>query len=134
MTSGSELLQTVAAKLNMEQVPRVQSWRQLAHHLGIPHDVYREFDRTEPTKSPTKEVLQWLTARSPGITFIDVVNALNKIQRNDAIQIITKQFSGTVGKYKCNKARDCFTLQYHLLKCTCLAPSSANLKLTNLCC
>ena len=103
MTTGSELLQTVADKLNMKQVPGVQSWLQLAYHLGISHDVYREFDRTEPRKSPTTKVLQWLTARSPDITLIDVAKALNKIQRNDAIQIITEQFPDMVGKCKCHK-------------------------------
>ena len=103
MTRGSELLQTVADKLNMEQIPGVQSWRNLAHHLGIPHDAYQEFDRKEPRESRTKQVLQWLTARSPDIRLTDVVNALNKIQRNDAIQIITEQFPDMVGKYKCHK-------------------------------
>ena len=88
----------------MEQVPGVQSWRQLADHLKISHDVYQEFDKTVPRKSPTTEVLQWLTAQSPDITLIDVVKALDKIQRNDAIQIIAKQFPGTVGKYKCHKS------------------------------
>ena len=103
MTRGSELLQTVADKLNVEQVPGVQSWPELAHHLGIPHDVFREFDRKEPRKSRTKQVLQWLTARSPDIRLTDVVKALNKIQRNDAIQIITEQFPDMVGKCKCHK-------------------------------
>ena len=101
MTSGSELLQTVASKLNTKKVG-VQSWRQLADYLEIPHDKYRDFDRTEPRKSPTTEVLQWLTAQSPDITLIDVVKALNKIQRNDAIQIIRKEFPDTVGKYTCH--------------------------------
>ena len=110
MTSGSELLQTVAGKLNLEQRPGVQSWRQLADRLEIPHDVYREFGRTEPRKSPTTKVMKLLTARSPDITLIDVVKALNKIQRNDAIQIITEQFPGTVGKYKCHKAGLRYTL------------------------
>ena len=87
----------------MEQVG-VQSWRTLADYLGIPHDKYRDFDRTEPRKSPTTEVLQWLTAKSPYITLIDVVKALGKIQRNDAIQIIREQFPDTVGKYKCHKS------------------------------
>ena len=113
MAPGSELLQTAADKLNNEQVPYVRSWRHLAHHLGIPLDVYQEFDRTEPRKSPTMEVMQWLTARSPRITLIDVVKALDKIQRNDAIQIIAKQFPDTVGKYKCHKLKPCcVTLQY----------------------
>lgn len=101
MRSGSELLQMVAGKLNTEKVG-VQSWRQLADYLGIPHDKYRDFDRREPRKSPTTEVLQWLTAQSPDIPLIDVVKALNKIQRNDAIQIIRKEFLDTVGKYTCH--------------------------------
>ena len=138
MKIGSELLQTVADKLNMEQVPGVQSWRQLAHQLGIPHDAYREFDRTEPRKSPTTEILQWLTAQYPDITLIDVVKALDKVQRNDAIQIITEQFPDTVGKYKCHKLG--FALLFSIKRrlrmgplelCICRCQTSGALEIPN---
>ena len=101
MIPGSELLKTVEDKLNIDHVPWAQNWRQLAHHLKIPSKVYQEFDgSTAERKSPTKEVLQLLVQRTPGITLIDIIEALEKIQRNDAIQIITQRFPETVGEYK----------------------------------
>ena len=100
MIPGSDLLQTVEDKLNNDQVPWVQNWRQLACHLRIPFEAYNEFDVSTGPQSPTKEIMQWLVVRAPDITLVDVVNALEKIQRNDAIQIITQQFPDTVGKYK----------------------------------
>jgi len=96
---GSELFQTVEDKLNIDPVPWAQNWRQLAHHLQIPSYVYQEFDgSTAEQKSPTKEVLQLLVQRTPELTLIDVIEALEKIQRNDAIQIITQRFPSTVGE------------------------------------
>jgi len=98
---GSELFQTVEDKLNIDYVSFAQNWCQLAHHLKIPPHVYREFDdgSTAERKSPTKEVLQLLVQRTPDLTLIDVIEALGKIQRNDAIQIITQRFPDAVGEY-----------------------------------
>jgi len=98
---GSELFQTVEDKLNIDHVPWIPNWRELASHLKIPSHKYREFDggTTAEKKSPTKEVLQLLKQRSPDLTLIDVVEALKKIQRNDAVQIITQRFPGAVGEY-----------------------------------
>jgi len=101
MIPGSELLQTVADELNIDDLPWTPNWRRLAYHLKIPSNVYQEFDgSTAGRKSPTKEMLQFLVQRTPNITLIDIVEALEKIQRNDAIQIITQQFPETVGEYK----------------------------------
>jgi len=44
--------------------------------------------------------MQQLVARRPGITLKDLVKALEEIQRNDVIQIITRQFPETVGESK----------------------------------
>ena len=100
MIPGSELFQTVEHKLNIDHIPWAQNWRQLAHQLKIPSHVYQEFDgSTAERKSPTKEVLQLLVQRTPESTLIDVIEALEKIDRNDAIQIITRRFPGTVGEY-----------------------------------
>lgn len=99
LTPGSQLLQMVAEKLNIEDVPWAQNWRRLAYHLAIPSDLYRDFDMsTAQRKSCTREVLQWLVVRKPRITLFHIVAALEKIQRNDAIQVITQQFPDTVGE------------------------------------
>ena len=49
-------------------------------------------------KNPTKEVIQWVAVNLPEKTLSDVANALDRIQRNDAIQIISKQIPDTVGE------------------------------------
>ena len=101
ITPGSELLQTMAVELNREEVPGVKNWRHLACKLEVPSDVLQEFSGESTAKrSPTKEVIQWLSGRFPDTTLSHLVQALEKIQRNDAIQIITKQFSGTFGECK----------------------------------
>lgn len=102
MTPGSKLLQIMADNLNREQ-PAIKNWRDLASKLDIPADVSREFSGEsawQNGKSPTKEVLEWVAAQFPDTTLKEVVKALDKIQRNDAIQIITKQFPDTVGESK----------------------------------
>ena len=104
ITPGSELLQTMAVGLNREDVPGIKNWRHLAYKLEVPSDVLQEFSGESTAKrSPTKEVIQWLCGRFPDTTLIDLVHALEKIQRNDAIEI-TKQFSGGFGECKVNLA------------------------------
>lgn len=101
MTPGSELLQMVADKLNINPVPWTQNWRNLAYHLEIPSDLYQEFDESSGRRtSPTKEVMRWLTVRSPEMTLIDIVKALDKIRRNDAIKIVTETFPDAIGELK----------------------------------
>ena len=99
MLPGSELLLMVADKLDTEKVPWEKNWLQLAFCLQIPSHVYQGFETREQRKSPTMEVIRWLEANSPDITLIDIAKALDKIQRNDVIQIITKHFPDTVSKY-----------------------------------
>ena len=98
---GSELLQTMAVQLNREEVPGVKNWTHLAWRLEVPRDVLQEFSGESTTKrSPTKEVIQWLCGQFPDTTLSDLVQALEKIQRHDAIQIITEQFPDAVGEWK----------------------------------
>jgi len=105
MTPGSEILQTMEDKLNRGN-PGVKDWDHLACKLDVPVDIRNAFEGLESQrKSPTKEVMQWVVAQFPDTTLKDVVKALDKIQRNDAIQIITRQFPDTVGESK-----DCFVV------------------------
>ena len=99
MPPGSELLQMFANKLDTEKVPWEKNWLQLAYYLQIPSDVYRGFETREQRKSPTMEVFRWLVVNLPDITLIDIIMALEKIQRNDVIQIITQHFPDTVSEY-----------------------------------
>ena len=99
MLPGSELLQMVATKLDTEKVPWKKNWLQLAYYLQIPSQVYQEFETRQQRKSPTMDVFRWLVVHFPDITLIDIVKALDKIQRNDVIQIITQHFPDTVSEY-----------------------------------
>ena len=90
----------MAVDLNREEVPGIKTYKHLACKLEVPSDVLQEFSgETTAKRSPTKEVIQWLAVRFPDTTLKDLVQALEKIQRNDASQII-KQFSDTFGEYK----------------------------------
>ena len=87
-------------RLNVDRVPWAKNWRQLAHNLNIAREVYDEFDETtRQRKSPTKEMMKWLVGRDPDITLTDIVEALEKINRNDAIQIITQHVPHSLGEY-----------------------------------
>ena len=99
MAQKPELVETMAENLNREEVPGVKNWIHLASKLNVPDDVRQELGATEKKwKSPTKEVIQWVAVNLPEKTLSDVANALDMIQRNDAIQIISMQFPDTVGK------------------------------------
>lgn len=98
MTPGSEILQVVADKLNRE-VPAVENWQHLAFKLKMPANVIRAFGEPKQSrKSPTKEVMQWLSTHFPDTTLKDVEKALDKMQRHDASQIIKTHFPDTVGE------------------------------------
>ncbi|XP_066021739.1 uncharacterized protein [Pocillopora verrucosa] len=97
MAQKPELVETMAENLNREEVPGVKNWIHLASKLNVPDDVRQELGATEKKrKSPTKEVIQWVAVNLPEKTLSDVANALDMIQRNDAIQIISMQFPDTV--------------------------------------
>ncbi|XP_022789027.1 uncharacterized protein LOC111328789 isoform X2 [Stylophora pistillata] len=93
---GSDLHERMTQELNREG-PGIKNWRHVASKLKIPAYVYGNFADFEQTrKSPTKKILEWVVARFPGKTLSDLAEALDKIQRNDAIQIISKYYPDTV--------------------------------------
>ena len=68
--------------------------------MEVPADVRRALaDVKQIRKSPAEEVLEWVAVQFLEIALSDVAKALDEIQRNDAIQIISKHFPNTVGKY-----------------------------------
>ena len=100
ITPGSELLERLALELNQEENPGVKNWTHLAWKMEVPADVRREFaDVKQVRESPTKEVLEWVAAHFPEKALSDVAKALDEIQRNDTIQIISKYFPNTVGRF-----------------------------------
>ena len=100
ITPGSELLERLALELNREDNPVVKNWIHLAWKMDLPSDVCRALaDVKQIRNSPTKEVLEWMAAKFPETALSDIAKALDGIQRNDAIQIISEHFPDTVGKY-----------------------------------
>lgn len=102
MIPGSKMLQTMADKLN-RTIPAVENWKSLAFKLEIPNDEIRKFEgmtRESERTSPTIEVMKWVAAKFPDTCLTDVVRALDKIQRNDAVIIITEEFPDIVGEWK----------------------------------
>ena len=99
ITPGSELLEKISQELNRDDNISVKNYVHLARKLEVPAEILRQFaDVQQCRKSPTKEVLEWVAARFPETTLSDIAQALEKIQRNDAIQIISRHFPNTIGK------------------------------------
>ena len=98
ITPGSELLKKLALELNRKENFLVRNWTHLALIMDLPADERRALaDVKQIRNSPTKEVLEWVAAKFPETALRDVAKALDEIQRDDAIQIISKYFP--VGKY-----------------------------------
>lgn len=83
----SELLRKICNDLNREVIG-TGGWKKVAANLGIPYDVYREFEKPREKQSPTEEVLKSVTTDQPHITILQIVQALGKIERNDVVQAI----------------------------------------------
>ena len=98
---GSELLERLVLELDREENSGLKTWTHLALKWEIPAEVLRVFAVQQMSliklKSPSKKVLEWVAAQFPEITLSDVAKALDEIQRNDAVQIISEYFP--VGKY-----------------------------------
>ena len=86
-------------------VPGVGSWRKLAFELGVSHNVYDGWDPTpnKAVRSPTKLLLEWLRCYNQELTLDVLANALRKIDRNDAVQILMNFIPDISGKCKKRK-------------------------------
>ena len=105
MTHQAEIIRRIADALSsgISLWHTRSDWRNLARRLNIQSSVCDEIDERSklrgPSKSPTKEVLQWLAYMFPEMTLTDFVVGLEKTECKDAIQIITAHFPDTVGEY-----------------------------------
>ncbi|XP_022802850.1 uncharacterized protein LOC111340292 isoform X2 [Stylophora pistillata] len=97
ITPGSEFLERISQDLNRDDNIGVKNCVHLACQFEVPADVRRELsDIKQRRKSPTKEILEWVAARFPEKTLSYVAKALDEIQRNDAIQIISRHFPDAI--------------------------------------
>lgn len=83
----SDLLNSISTLLNKKS-PGVKNWKILAYKLGVPNEVYDEFEENLPKKSPTKMMLKWLNSERPGLTVEQLRTALKEIGRADALEIL----------------------------------------------
>ena len=100
----SDILDEMEKQLN-RNIPDVGNWRVLARRFNIPHEIYDDFEpRESGQRSPTKLMLEWLARAREGITIRDVINGLEKIERNDAIEILTDHYKSVIGElFVCKK-------------------------------
>ena len=66
----------------------------MAWKLGIPHEDYIGYGTREGKPSPTREVLDKAVSVRPKITISDIVQALEKIERRDVIEIFKEVLGG----------------------------------------
>ncbi|KAK3732215.1 hypothetical protein QZH41_015314 [Actinostola sp. cb2023] len=109
---GSELLENTSQMLNRDTAG-VDGWRVLARHLiddhfiddkddnGIDIDIIKKLEPPQPQDihSPTKEIIKWLAASRTETTIDNLVGALEKIRRNDAVGILFSHFPRASGAY-----------------------------------
>lgn len=66
----------------------------MAWKLGIPYEDYIGYETREGKPSPTREVLDKVVTVRPMITISDIVQALEKIERRDVIEIFKEVLGG----------------------------------------
>ena len=101
---GSELLETISRKLTDDR-PGVGGWRRLASHLIADQhiddpDIISKLEppRQHEIHSPTKKVIEWLTANKPDVTIDELIAKCVEINRNDAVDILIIHYSRAVSK------------------------------------
>ncbi|CAH3138407.1 unnamed protein product [Pocillopora meandrina] len=82
----SSLFRKISCDLN-RRVPGTGDWKTMAWKLGIPYEDYIGYETREGKPSPTREVLDKVVTVRPMITISDIVQALEKIERRDVIEI-----------------------------------------------
>lgn len=87
----SELLDEIGQKLNKE-IRALKGWRNLAYRLGIPTDVYADFDvAKKKAQSATRMLFEWLMRRRSDLSIDDLLKALKEIDRNDVIELVKEE-------------------------------------------
>ena len=91
------LLDDIALKLD-DHSPILGNWSKLASTLGVPREVYNQFERRS-VQSPTHNMFQYLAATRPQVTFKELKDAFGRMKRNDLLKILGNQDLG--GKCNC---------------------------------
>ena len=89
----SNLFRKISCDLN-RRVPGTGDWKTVAWKLGIPYQDYIRYATSEGKPSPTREVLDKVVTVRPMIPISDIVQALEKIERRDVIEIFKEVLGG----------------------------------------
>lgn len=84
----SDLLRKISSDL---RVYGTGDWKTVAYELGIPYEEYSHFGNLKKKRSPTRKVLDKVFVDRAGITILEIIKALENIDRYDVIEVITEQ-------------------------------------------
>jgi len=73
---------------------RIRCWRRLGNKLDVKKDTLDTFSNEGDMISPTECLINHLSATRPSLTMADLIWALEKIGRTDALSIIEDYFPG----------------------------------------
>ena len=87
-----DLLDNVAILLDKE-TPGMKNWRHFAQKFDISR---KECDGLKPKgiPSPTKKLMEYIVQVNPDLTLKQLIQALNKMERRDVVNALTKFFGG----------------------------------------
>ena len=81
--------------LNKKHNSMERRWRFLGNELGVKKDVLDQFSKEEEMNiSPTAVLIHHLGATRPSLTMANLIWALDKIGRDDALSVVEHYFPG----------------------------------------
>ena len=83
-------MMSICVDLN-SQNKALKNWRHLANALQVPRDTYTHFNPPQP-KSPTKELLDWISTSKSDLKVGQLCDALESIGRNDVVRDLRNYF------------------------------------------
>ena len=86
----SNEMMSICVDLN-SQNKALKNWRHLANALEVPRDTYACFNPQQP-KSPTKELLDWISTSKSDLKVGQLCDALESIGRNDVVRDLRNYF------------------------------------------
>ena len=86
----SDLFRKISSDLN-RKVYGTGDWKTVAYNLGIPHGDYFQFGNCKEKKSPTREVFDKVVTDRPDIAILEIIKALENIDRYDVIEVIKEE-------------------------------------------
>ena len=86
----SDLFRKISSDLN-RKVPGTGDWKTVASKFEIPYKEYIQFGNCKEKKSPTREVFDIVVTGRPDIAILEIIKALENIDRYDVIEVIKEE-------------------------------------------